>query len=258
MPLSEFILENAPELREAIVRRNVRDVVAEKIAMLIASGVLQVGDDLPSERDLAAALQVSRESVRGGVQILAGKGLLAVLHGARTRVRSDEVGPEFRRAREARLINAYELGDVHAARLVNERIVVGDAAERMDEETLRGLRQSLAMQSSALEDPVRFLVLDREFHMAIYRRCANPVLAEFVGDLFGYMMQQRHRAVSEPGAIARSHADHTEILRALEGRNREATVRAFDVHIQRIYETTRRVMGLPPAAHCAEETRLTG
>ncbi len=75
--------------------------------------------------------------------------------------------------------------------------MVGDAAERMDEETLRFLRQSLAMQASALEDPVRFLVLDREFHLAIYRRCANPVLAEFVGDLFGYMMQQRHRAVSE-------------------------------------------------------------
>lgn len=258
MSLSEFVLENAPELREAIVRRNVRDVVAEKIAMLIASGIFQVGDDLPSERDLAAALQVSRESVRGGVQILAAKGLLAVLHGARTRVRSNEVGPEFRRSREAQLINSYALDDVHAARLLNERIVVGEAAERMDEDTLRFLRQSLAMQATALEDPVRFLVMDREFHMAIYRRSANPVLAEFVGDLFGYMMRQRHRAVSEPGAIARSHDDHTEILRALEGRDREATMRAFDVHIQRIYETTLRVMGLPPAATSEEATRLTG
>ncbi len=73
MSLSEFVLENTPELREAIVRRNVRDVVAEKIAMLIASGIFKVGDDLPSERDLAAALQVSRESVRGGVQILAAR-----------------------------------------------------------------------------------------------------------------------------------------------------------------------------------------
>ncbi|MBB3934733.1 FadR/GntR family transcriptional regulator [Aureimonas phyllosphaerae] len=244
MSLSEFVLENTPELREAIVRRNVRDVVAEKIAMLIASGIFKVGDDLPSERDLAAALQVSRESVRGGVQILAAKGLLAVLHGARTRVRSDDVGPEFHRSREPRLINSYGLDDVHQARLLNELVVVGDAAGRMDEETLRLLNQSLKMQETALEDPVRFLVLDREFHLAIYRRCANPVLAEFVGDLFGYMMQQRHRAVSEPGAIARSHADHTNIVRALEGRDRDATMSAFEVHIQRIYETTLRVMGM--------------
>ncbi|RIY01641.1 FadR family transcriptional regulator [Aureimonas flava] len=258
MSLSEFVLENAPELREAIVRRNVRDVVAEKIAMLIASGIFQVGDDLPSERDLAAALQVSRESVRGGVQILAAKGLLAVLQGARTRVRSDDVGAEFRRSREPHLINSYGLDDVHQARLLNERVVVGDAAERMDEETLRFLQESLRMQEATLEDPVRFLVLDREFHLAIYRRCANPVLAEFVGDLFGYMMQQRHRAVSEPGAIALSHADHTAIVNALRGRDREATVRAFDVHIQRIYETTLRVMGLPPVAGTREKARLTG
>jgi DNA-binding GntR family transcriptional regulator len=101
-------------------------------------------------------------------------------------------------------------------------------------------------------------VLDREFHLAIYRRCANPVLAEFVGDLFGYMMQQRHRAVSEPGAIARSHADHTEIVRALDGRDRDATVRAFGVHIQRIYDTTLRVMGLPPVDAHGEQARLTG
>ncbi|WP_294640887.1 FadR/GntR family transcriptional regulator [uncultured Aureimonas sp.] len=258
MSLSEFVLENTPELREAIVRRNVRDVVAEKIAMLIASGIFKVGDDLPSERDLAAALQVSRESVRGGVQILAARGLLAVLHGARTRVRSDDVGPEFRRSREPRLINSYGLDDVHEARLLNELVVVGDAAGRMDEETLRFLNQSLKMQENALQDPVRFLVLDREFHLAIYRRCANPVLAEFVGDLFGYMMQQRHRAVSEPGAIARSHGDHAEILRALEGRDRDATVRAFGVHIQRIYDTTLRVMGLPPVDAEKEQARLTG
>ena len=61
-----------------------------------------------------------------------------------------------------------------------------------------------------------------------------------------------------PGAIARSHADHAEIVRALEGRDREATVRAFDVHIQRIYETTLRVMGLPPVAATGEKSRLTG
>ncbi len=54
MSLTSFVLENAIELREAIVRRNVRDVVAGKIAALIASGILKLGDDLPSERDLAA------------------------------------------------------------------------------------------------------------------------------------------------------------------------------------------------------------
>ncbi|WP_182421924.1 FadR/GntR family transcriptional regulator [Aureimonas sp. ME7] len=238
MSLSEFVLENAPELREAIVRRNVRDVVAGKIAMMIASGILKVGDDLPSERELAAALQVSRETVRGGIQILAARGLVAVLQGARTRVRSDEVGPEFKRLREPRLMNVYGLEDIHAARLMNETAVVADAAERIDDETLRYLRQSLKAQEATFDDPVRFLITDREFHLAIYRCSANPVLADFVVDLYAYMLEQRCRAVSQPGAIARSYADHVAIVAALEGRDRAATVEAFEVHIERIYRTT--------------------
>lgn len=251
MSLTDFVLENAPELREAIVRWNVRDVVAGKIAMLIASGILKVGDDLPSERDLAASLQVSRESVRGGIQILAARGLLAVLQGARTRVRSDDVGPEFKRLREPRLINSYEMEHVHSARLLVERPVVGDAAERIDEETLAFLRESMKAQQGALEDPVRFLISDREFHLAIYRCCGNPALADFVGDLYAYMLEHRCRAIAAPGAIARSYADHEAIVSALEGRDRGATVRAFETHLERIYRTTLGVLEQDggPSAH---------
>ena len=65
------VLEHVTQLRDNLKRRSARDIVADKIASAIASGVLQVGDALPSERDLATAIQVSRETVRGGVRILA-------------------------------------------------------------------------------------------------------------------------------------------------------------------------------------------
>ncbi|KQT54482.1 GntR family transcriptional regulator [Aureimonas sp. Leaf454] len=237
-----FVLENAPELREAIVRRNIRDVVAQKIANLIASGLLKIGDDLPSERDLAVALRVSRESVRGGIQILSAKGLLAVVQGARTRVVSDDLGPEFKQLREPRLINSYGIDDIHAARLLVERTVVGDAAERIDDETLAILRDSLEAQRFALDDPVRFIIIDREFHQAIYRASGNPVLADFVGDLYAYMMEHRRKAVSEPGAIERSFGDHQRIVSALERRDRAGVVATFEIHIDRIYQTTLSIL----------------
>ncbi len=215
--------------------------------MLIASGIFQVGDDLPSERDLAAALQVSRESVRGGVQILAAKGLLAVLHGARTRVRSDDVGPEFRRSREPRLINSYGLDDVHAARLLNERIVVGDAAERMDEETLRFCAsrwrcrrprwRTGALPGAGPRVPPRDLPPLRQPGPGRVRR--RPVRIHDAAAPPGGVGAGRHRA--QPCRPRRHPA-------ALEGGDRDGTVRAFDVHIQRIYETTLRVMGQQSAS----------
>ncbi len=242
MSRTDYVLENAAELREAIVRRSVRDLVASKIAALIASGLLKVGDELPSERDLANALQVSRETVRGGIQILSAKGLLAVVHGARTKVVSDEIGGDFTGLREAKLINSYALDDIHAARLLVERPVVAAAALRMDDATLAFLEESLKAQRDAVDDPVRFLIIDREFHTAIYRCGGNPALSDFVADLYGYMVEHRRKAVAEPGAIARSCEDHAGIVEALRARDPDATVAAFETHLDRIRETTKTVL----------------
>lgn len=238
-PLPRFVLENAPEFREAVVRRNVRAGVADKIALLIAAGILKVGDDLPSERHLASALQVSRESVRAGLAILGAQGLLRVTHGARTRVVSDAVEAPLRSGPASRAIDAYGLDDIHAARLLVERPVVGEAAERITPQTIAFLREAVRAQRASAGDPVRFLISDREFHTAIYRTSANPVLADFVVDLFGAMVEFRRRAVAEPGAIEASIADHERIVDAFEGRDRAGAVAAMDHHLERIYRTTR-------------------
>ena len=90
---------------------------------------------------------------------------------------------------------------------------------------------------------MRFLISDREFHLAIYRSCGNPVLADFVGDLYAYMMAFRRKAVSQPGAILQSHQDHVAIVAGLRGHDPEAVVAAFERHLKRIYSTTVAVMG---------------
>ena len=236
------MLEHVPELRDAMVRRNVRDIVADKVAALIGAGILQVGDVLPSERDLAAALQVSRETVRGGMQILATRGIIEVSHGARTRVISADVGPATMGLREPKRINSYDIEAVHAARLLVERPVVAAAAVRIDDRTLGLLDDSLAAQRAAIDDPVRFLICDREFHLAIYRSSGNPALADFVSDLYTYMMEHRRKAVSQPGAILNSFADHAAIVAALRLHDPDAVVAAFTIHLDRIYTTTRSIL----------------
>lgn len=243
MPLpSAFSVLEAPELRGAVVRRNIRDIVAEKIASLIASGILQVGDVVPGERDLALALSVSRETVRGAMQNLAARGIIEVTHGARTRVKSTEVGTLATSLREPKLINSYDIRAIYAARLQVERPVVAAAAKRIDAETLANLEEALDVQRAAIDDPVRFLISDREFHLAIYRSCGNAVLADFVSDLYTYMMEHRRKAMAERGAILKSQADHAAIVKGLKAHDPDAVVAAFDCHLERIYETTITIM----------------
>jgi DNA-binding FadR family transcriptional regulator len=107
------------------------------------------------------------------------------------------------------------------------------------------LRDSLEVQRSAIDDPVRFLISDREFHLAIYRASGNPVLADFVSDLYTYMMDYRRKAMSEPGAIGKSHADHKEIVEGLSAHDPDAVVAAFNRHLERIYSTTVAIMRRP-------------
>jgi DNA-binding FadR family transcriptional regulator len=224
------------------VRRTVKDMIVDKLASLIATGVLQIGDELPSERDLAMALSVSRETVRGAVQTLAGRGIVETSQGARTCVVSTDVGRVHGGFTGPGAINRYEIDAVHAARLLVERAVVAEAALRIDDEGLARLDALLAVQASTMDDPIRFLISDREFHGTIYRASQNPLLCDFVIDLYTYMLEQRRSAVSQPGAIRRSYEDHKAIVRALRAHDPAATAAAFGEHIERIYVTTRSVL----------------
>ncbi|QZZ37354.1 FadR family transcriptional regulator [Nitratireductor kimnyeongensis] len=218
-------------------------MIRDKIVSMIASGILQVGDELPSERELATMLMVSRETVRGAVQRLAGEGIVQVSQGARTRIANVNVEVDTQRigVTNPTSINGYALQEVHAARLLVETAVVADAANNLSAEDIGRLEDSITAQEAACDDPVRFLICDREFHLTIYYASSNKLLADFVVDLYTYLLDHRRIAMGKPGAIAKSLEDHRFIVNALKMRNPEAVSAAFAKHILRIRDTTREI-----------------
>ena len=248
----QSLFAQAPYLKAELARRTVRERISDKLASLVASGILDVGDELPSERELASMFAVSRETVRGAVQTLAAKGIVEIAQGARTRVVSAKIDTLKIGVTSPSAINSYDLESVHNARLLVERAVVAEAAVRIDDATLARLEQSLLIQKHTLRDPVHFLICDREFHVAIYRSSGNPLLADFVTDLYAFMLDHRRLAVSQPGAIEKSYRDHVAIYEALQEKDSDAVVAAFGRHIDRIYATTLEIL-----AHRAQQ-RKTG
>jgi DNA-binding FadR family transcriptional regulator len=236
------VFAQAPGVWAEINKHTVREKISDKLGSLIASGILHLGDELPSERELASLLSVSRETIRGAIQTLAAKGVLEVSHGARTRVISQKVDQLKIGVTSPSAINTYDIEAVHGARLLVERAVVAEAAQRIDDRTLLRLERSLAIQKETAHDPVHFLICDREFHLTIYRCSANRLLADFVVDLYTYMLDHRRVAMSRPGAIERSYRDHVEIFDALSAHDPDAVAAAFKRHIDRIYATTVAIM----------------
>lgn len=240
MDLRAILTDDGATL-SGVPKQSMKDFVVQKIATFIATGILGVGDPLPSERELAAALSVSRETVRGAILILSTKGILSVAQGTRTVVASSEVGELAVQSARFRDISGYSLDDVHEARLLIEDQVARAAAGRIEAATLETLRKSIEAQEAAVDDPVRFLICDREFHTTIYRAGGNAALADIAADLYSYLLDHRRRAVAQPSSIATSIADHRAILVGLEARDPEAAASAFAVHETRIYTTTKQL-----------------
>ncbi len=242
---TDGILTQVPNLGGSITRQTARDAVADKLTTLIATGMLRPGDELPGERELAHVLHVSRETVRGAIQILAAKGFIEVSQGSRSRVADVDLSHLPITIASPSAIDRYDLEAVHGARLLVELDVVGQAVDRITQDTLDKLDALLEVQRQVGDDTMRFLICDREFHLAIYRACGNPLLCDFVVDLYGYLMDHRRHAMAMPGATAGSYADHVEIVDALKRRDRVAVVEAFRRHLTHIYETTRDMAAKP-------------
>lgn len=138
----------------------------------LTSGAWSVGDRIPGEYDLSAALQVSRPAVREAIRALSHIGVLEVRRGDGTYVRSAiDPRPLLRRVERATLRDVFELQqayDVQAARL---------AARRRTPDDLLRLRALLEDRDAAC-DPVEFGEADVHFHIGIAEASRNPLLVE--------------------------------------------------------------------------------
>jgi DNA-binding FadR family transcriptional regulator len=229
-----------PQLCGAIYKQTAKELVRDKIVSLISSGVLQIGDELPGERELADMLLVSRETVRGAIQRLAGEGIVKVSQGSRTRVtkRSSDVGVCRIGPTDPNAIDEYSLESVCAARQLVETSLVSNATLRLTSDDIKRLEYSVEAQTLAVHDPVRFLICDREFHLTVYYAADNRLLADFVANMYAHMMEQRRVVVSRPGVIERSLEDHRNIVSALKARDPQAVSEAFRQHIANVYATS--------------------
>jgi len=223
-----------PALRDGINRQSLREQIAGSLADLITAGLLQECDELPAERDLAAMLGVSRDSVRGALQLLAERGILEIGHGTRTRVRqSPTIVDESLRFGLRRLPNLTDEA-VFDARLLLEPELTGRASERIDQSTLDRLARLIEAQHDMTNDPVRFQISDREFHFAIFEAADNPVLISFASEAYAHAYTYRRELMRNHDGIPLAIAHHERVLEALSARDPKAATEAMRAHIETV------------------------
>ncbi len=236
--------QGRPSLDEMapIERVSVAEQVARNLLDLIRSGSVRPGQQLPTERELAATLQVSRPSVREAVRGLQILGVIRARQGGGLFVTSLKAAEILAPLQMLITLTEENFEALHESRIVVEGAVGRLLAQKITAGTVMRLRKMVEIQQGLTGNPIAFRVSDMEFHRTLGAALDNPFLERISESLYALGFEYRKVAWETPGVLARSVRDHEQIISALEARDPELVAAAMVRHMRSVHETTKAAM----------------
>lgn len=166
------------------------------------------------QRAIALRLGVSLVPVREALRKLEAEGLIQIVP---------------HRGAYVPRISRDEMEDIYALRLVIEGMATRYAVERITADELGKMGQLIAEMetATAAQNYAKLLVLNREFHFAIYGASGRPSLCEIISHL--WVRSERYRAtyIHSSDRSKQALEEHKEILDAVRNRSTRKAVRAL-------------------------------
>jgi GntR family transcriptional repressor for pyruvate dehydrogenase complex len=220
---------------EAVRKNKVYEEVARQIERLILKK-LKPGDKLPSERELAEMLQVSRSSIRDAIRGLELMGLVEPRQGAGTIVKemsADVVVNPFATALKQRQALVSELLDF---RKMLEPPLAARAATHASPDEVAEMEEILLRQEEKLERGETTMGEDAEFHYSIALASGNSVVLKVLDILMDLLRETRERSLQVEGRPRKSLSGHRRILAAIKRQDAESAKAAMRRHIEDVEE----------------------
>ncbi len=216
--------------------RRIYEEVAEQIRMLVSEGQLKPGDRLPSERDLAERLQVSRASVREALSALEMMGLLEIRSGEGTYIKQvniDSVVAPLAWVISMEKDTVLELLEV---RKILETQAAGLAAERAEDEELQEIAEALEDMHNDLLAGKFGDASDHNFHHAIARATKNNILVQLMNAISDTMFQtlktSRQKLNEVEGWQERLYKEHEAIFKAITDKKQDEAISLMLQHLE--------------------------
>jgi DNA-binding GntR family transcriptional regulator len=192
--------------------------IAEQLRQAILAGDIAPGEHI-RQQEIAARFGVSRLPVREALRILEAEGLTTHERNKGARV------PQ---------LDQHEVDVIYQMRERLEPLALTESIPHLTADDLTRL-DDVRQRIEANDDLVRFLALDREFHLLSYTGCRIEQLTTIVTRLWNSTQHHRRVFVSlgGPERMWVVHAEHRLILDALERRDPVDGERYLSGHIRR-------------------------
>jgi DNA-binding FadR family transcriptional regulator len=225
---------------EPVSTRRTFEEALQQIADKLRAGDLHAGDKLPSERDLAAQMQISRPTVREAVKALVDAGVLEVRRGQTGGifVRSELVPRDL--VRLGWEVRVSEVAGVLEARRLLEPRVAQLAAVHASAEDFAAMQKTidrqgeLAGQADFLRHEDLFLQLDLAFHLTIARSTGNSTVVSLMRSLFRRLELARDMAMHAPTIPEWTIDIHERTLDAIRSADFERIDKVMDEHLAQL------------------------
>ena len=215
-----------------IPRRQISGEVARQIQQMIAVRGLREGDRLPTEREIAAALEVGRGAVREGLKFLAALDIVDIRQGA---------GIFVKKVQQLVLLDASHLGSEerrqmlrHAttARQTLDCAAIIAAVPAANEEQIARLRSYLTEADS---EPMRTKLghaIDLTFEAMIGEMSGNPYIVALQAEAHRYFRAAWESAGLIPRPSSERSDQHWAIFEAIEARDADQALRLMQRHFE--------------------------
>lgn len=217
--------------------------VVRQIELLILRGILRPGERLPSERELADRMGVSRPSLRDAVAELQGRGLLVTRPNAGIFV-ADMLGSAFSDA----LVQLFASHDEAVFDYVSFRrdleAMAAERAARHGSDTDLAVIETVFRKMEAAHqkrDPADEAALDAEFHLAIIEASHNIIMLHMVRAMFDLLREgvfyNRQRMFRQRTTRDLLLDQHRAINTAIQARDPVAARAAVEAHLTYVEQT---------------------
>ncbi|MDM0015160.1 FCD domain-containing protein [Variovorax sp. J22P168] len=229
--------------------------LVEQVRVKIAKGLLKEGDRLPTEREFAEQLELSRNTVRKAMASLVQLGLVTVRKGASGGAFISLGGSQTIRTA---MRDLYHLGGISSdelaeARLVLSQSVVRLACQRRTDADLVTLERNVANAEAAIArgDIASRMKINIDFYVLLGVASKNQVLTLLMDSVGQSLIQfVRSAGLLEPKDIM---PVRHRIIECLRDRDQSGAVEAITTHLQTTKDlytkpAARRAIKLPASA----------
>ncbi len=226
-------------LIEPIKTDSLKDVFVLRFEELILSGKLKIGQKLPSERELALQLRVSRPVVHEGLVELASRGLISL------KPRFGAMVNDYRKEGSITLLSSlvqYQKGKLEPElmesllqmRMLLEPSFARFAAENRTEEQIREFYEILKKEESTDYKHIQTITdLDFEFHLLVAMASGNavyPLLLNSFRQIYTNLSGQFFLDSQVIRVVHKYHRDMVQSLEIKDGKKAVSVMKAILQH----------------------------